>query len=301
MQICLLCTVAFYWGGGGCSFSFWSWLLSGLLAPGSLLLASFSPLADLLPPIPPLSCTTRYDTTRQDTVKTPSSRLLPCCTPFSSSPPLLSFVLLSPFLGFFLCLSPVQPPPGPILFLEIRVVQSSRSSSSPLARLLATTPRHHDREPPRRHQQQQQKKINTTNPPPVPIRLQRLPFATVSAPIQYDSLGRQLPFCLHRLCVCVITEHLSHCLHSARCEPVTSVLLGPFVPRLAFSPTKACISRQSPPSECPSGPTTPANFHHHRPLTLVLGPYQAHNASDLTEAPHVLALASHHRVHAWDS
>lgn len=199
-------------------------------------------------------------------MKTPSSRLLPCCTPFSSSPPLLSFVLLSPFLVFFLCLSPVHPPPGPILFLETRVVQSSRSSSPPLARLLLATPsRHHDCESPRRHQQQRKKK-ETIRPPPVPIHLLRLPLATVSAPILYDSLGRQLPFCLHRLCVCVYYRASSRIVFT---PPVASPSRPSCLARLClalhFLQPERASRANLPPSERPSGPTTPANFHHHRP------------------------------------
>lgn len=241
------------------------------------------------------SCATRHDTTRQDTVKASSSRLLPCCTPFPSSPPLLSFVLLSLFLVFFLCLSPVQPPPGPILFLETRVVESSRSSSPPLARLLLATPsRHHDCEPPRHHQQQQQHHQPTIHPNtacythgPAPSRIQ-------SSTIR--SGGNFLFVCV--LFVCVLLQSIS-CI--AFTPPVASpsrpsAWLVCALPRIfsnqSVHPTS--IFPLNARADLPPQPIPPsATFY------LVLGPCQAHDASDPTEAPHVLALASHHRVHAW--
>lgn len=279
------------------SFSFWSWLLSGLLAPGSWLLAPCSWLLFLPSPTSfhPFHLLL-YNTIRHDTTGHCEDTLVPSSSLLYSLPFITASFVFCPSLSlpcfFLLCLSPVQPPPGPILILETRVVETARSSSPPLARLLVATPaRHHDREAPRRHQQQ-----NTTHPNPPATTAACHPLS--SHPVRFAPEATSF---LSASSLCACYYRASPALSSLRPLRARHVrLLGPFVPRLASSPTKACISRHSAPlsarADLPLQPIPPpATF------TLVLGPSQAHDASDLTEAPHVLALASHHRVHAWDS
>ncbi|KAH8752556.1 hypothetical protein F5883DRAFT_203267 [Diaporthe sp. PMI_573] len=268
---------------------------SWLLAPGFF----FSPRR--LPSTHSTSfCATRYDTTRQDAVKTSSSRLLPCCTPFPSPPPLLSFVLSLSLPCYFL-----------VSFSGPTSARPSIVSGDPSRRklsLLTTTTTTPCSVPPGNTTASRSRKTtpppinkNSASPPPIPTRLLSPPPGTLPDPIQYDLLGRQLLFLSVPSFVRVFTEHFLHWLHSARCEPITSACLACLSLASHLLQTKACILRQSAPSERPSEPTTTAANPPPATISLVLGPNQAHDASDSTEAPHVLVLAKHHRVHAWDS
>lgn len=223
----------------------WLWLL----APCSWLLflpspTSFHPFHLLL-----------YNTIRHDTTGHCEDTLVPSSSLLYSLPFITASFVFCPSLSlpcfFLLCLSPVQPPPGPILILETRVVETSRSSSPPLARLLLATPaRHHDREAPRRHQQQ-----NTTHPNPPATTAVCHPLS--SNPVRFAREATSF-LSASSLCACYYRASLAlSSLSPLRARHVR--LLGPFVPRLASSPTKACISRQSAPLRAPERTYTPAN------------------------------------------
>lgn len=191
-------------------------------------------------------------------MKTPSSRLLPCCTPFPSSPPLLSFVLLSlSSLFSFSCvflrsnLRPAQycfwrpepskalaPPHHPLL------------GSSWQHRYGITIANQHARRPQQKHHQP----ANHPSPPATTAAR----HALGSNPVRF---AREATSFLSASSLCA--SHYRSSLASSSSLRLLRArharLLGPFVHRLAFSPTKACISRQSAPSERPSGPATTAN------------------------------------------
>lgn len=196
-------------------------------------------------------------------MKTPSSRLLPCCTPFPSSPPLLSFVLLSLFLLFFLC-----PFSGPT---SARPNIVSGDPSRPKLSLLLNTPCSAPGNTITASRSRNTTTPSTTknhhqpSPAPVSTRLLPTPFAILSAPIQYDSLETQLPFCLCRLCVCVLLQSIS-CIVFTRCEPVTPICLVRLCLASHFLQPRACISCQSAhPLRAPERTCHTSQFHHQRP------------------------------------
>lgn len=204
-------------------------------------------------------CATRYDTTRQDTVKTSSSRLLPCCTPFPSSPPLLSFVLLSLPCYFLVSFSgPTSARPNIVsgdpsrrkLSLLITPCSVSPGNTTTASRSRKSTPPSINR--------------NSTSPQSIPTRVLSPPPGTPpgSNPVRF---AREATSFLSVPSLCVLLQSIS-CIGFT--SPVASpsrpsawpVCLSPRIfSNQSVHPTPIC------PLRAPERTYHCCQFHHQRP------------------------------------